>query len=101
MHSPALRHSVVFRLKHPRGSAAERAFLAAARQLALIPGVERFEQLRQISPKNPYTFGFSMEFADPAAYQRYSADPAHVAFVNERWLPEVAEFMEIDYEPLP
>ena len=100
MQSPALRHTVVFRLKHPRGSAAERSFLADARQLALIPGVERFEQLRQTSPKNGFTYGFSMEFADAAAYQRYSAHPVHVAFVNERWLPEVAEFMEIDYEPL-
>ena len=100
MQSPALRHTVVFRLKHPRGSAAERDFLDTARQLARIPGVERFEQLRQTSPKNAFTFGFSMEFADAAAYQRYSADPVHVGFVNERWLPEVAEFMEIDYEPL-
>jgi hypothetical protein len=100
MQAPALRHTVVFRLKHPRGSAAERDFLATAKQLAAIPGVERFEQLRQTSPKNAFTFGFSMEFADAAAYQRYSAHPAHVSFVNERWLPEVAEFMEIDYEPL-
>ena len=84
----------------PGATERERGFLADARQLALIPGVERFEQLRQSSPKNGFTYGFSMEFADAAAYQRYSAHPVHVAFVNERWLPEVAEFMEIDYEPL-
>jgi quinol monooxygenase YgiN len=92
-----IRHTAVFRLKHPAASAAELAFLKAARELAGIPGVERFECLRQVSSKNPFTFGLSMEFADAAAYQRYCDHPDHVRFVQERWLPEVAEFMEIDY----
>jgi hypothetical protein len=92
-----IRHTVVFRLKHPAASAAEMDFLKAARELAGIPGVERFECLRQISAKNPFTFGLSMEFADAVAYQRYNDHPDHVRFVQERWLPEVAEFMEIDY----
>lgn len=96
-----IRHTVVFRLKHPVGSPAELAFLQAARQLASIPGVERFESLRQISAKHAFTFGLSMEFADDAAYQSYSAHPDHTRFVQERWLPEVADFMEIDYAPLP
>lgn len=96
-----IRHTVVFRLKHPSGSAAENAFLQAARQLASIPGVERFECLRQISPKNGFTFGLSMEFTDAAAYQGYDGHPEHTRFVQERWLPEVAHFMEIDYAPLP
>ena len=26
--------------------------------------------------------------------------PAHVSFVAERWIPEVAEFLELDYAPL-
>ena len=93
-----IRHTVVFRLKHAAGSAKERAFLDAARELAGIPGVEKFEALRQVSPKNPYTFGLSMEFATPEAYAHYNGHPDHVRFVQERWLPEVAEFMEIDYE---
>jgi len=63
-----IRHTVVFTLKHTAGSAAEGAFLNDARVLGNIPGVERFEQLRQVSPKNDYAFGFSMEFADQAAY---------------------------------
>jgi hypothetical protein len=33
------------------------------------------------------------------AYQFYCDHPDHVAFVQQRWLPEVAEFMEIDYAP--
>ena len=92
-----IRHTVVFRLKHPAASAPELDFLRAARELAGIPGVQHFECLRQVSSKNPFTFGLSMEFADAAAYQRYSDYPDHVRFVQERWLPEVAEFMEIDY----
>ena len=92
-----IRHTVVFRLQHPAGSTAETAFLQAALQLAKIPGVERFECLRQVSPKSPFTFGLSMEFANEAAYRFYSGHPDHNAFVQQRWLPEVAEFMEIDY----
>jgi quinol monooxygenase YgiN len=95
-----IRHTVVFRLRHPPGSAEEKAFLEAARTLAAIPGVERFEQLREVSPKNDYAFGFSMEFADQAAYDAYNSHPDHVGFVEGRWMPEVEEFLEIDYAPL-
>ena len=59
-----IRHTVVFRLKHAKGSAAETAFLSAADVLATIPGVKKFEKLRQVSKKNGYSFGFSMEFDD-------------------------------------
>ena len=92
-----IRHTVVFRLKHERHSRAEREFLAAADILAAIPGVGKFEKLRQVSAKNDYDFGFSMEFADQAAYSFYNDHPAHVAFVSDRWIPEVTAFMEIDY----
>ena len=95
-----IRHTVVFNLKHPAGSPAEAAFLADAKVLAMIPGVEKFEQLRQVSPKNDYAFGFSMEFADQAAYTGYNDHPKHVAFVRDRWETEVSKFLEIDYEPL-
>jgi hypothetical protein len=92
-----IRHSVIFTLKHPAGSAEEGAFLRDARVLAAIPGVETFEQLRQVSRKNDYAFGFSMEFADQAAYSGYNDHPDHVAFVRDRWMPEVERFLEIDY----
>ena len=92
-----IRHTVVFRLRHKSGSPAEADFLAAGRRLADIPGVERFEALRQISPKNDYAFGFSMEFADQAAYDGYNDHPDHIAFVRDRWVPEVEAFLEIDY----
>jgi hypothetical protein len=70
-----IRHTVVFRLRHRANSAEEKAFLAAGKALAAIPGVEKFEQMRQVSPKNGYAFGFSMEFADQAAYDRYNSHP--------------------------
>ncbi len=95
-----IRHTVVFRLRHAPDSAAEADFLSAAKALADIPGVEKFEQLRQVSPKNNYRFGFSMEFADQAAYAGYNDHPAHIAFVRDRWMKEVEAFMEIDYVPL-
>ena len=95
-----IRHSVIFTLKHAAGSTEEAAFLRDAKILATIPGVTRFEQLRQVSPKNDYAFGFSMEFADQAAYTGYNDHPDHVAFVRDRWIPEVTSFLEIDYSPL-
>ena len=93
-----VRHTVVFTLSHPQGSAAEADFLAAAARLSAIPGVEQFEILRESSPKNDYRFGISMEFAGRAAYEAYNVHPDHVAFVQGRWIPEVSDFLEIDYE---
>ena len=95
-----IRHTVVFTLKQAPGSAEEKSFLEAGKILASIPGVEKFEQLRQTSKKNDYDFGFSMEFKDGQAYAAYNDHPDHTAFVQGRWIPEVATFMEIDYEPL-
>lgn len=96
-----IRHTVVFRLKHVAGSAEEARFLADSRRiLSAIPGVENFEAMRQVSPKNDFAFGFSMEFADQAAYEGYNRHPDHVAYVRDRWVPEVDAFLEIDYVPI-
>lgn len=95
-----IRHTVVFSLKHPSGSTQEQAFLDAALVLETIPGVEKFERLRQVSPKADFAFGFSMEFAGETAYRAYNEHPDHVAFVRDRWVPEVARFQEIDYVAL-
>ena len=94
-----IRHTVVFTPKHGAGSPEEADFLAAAARLAEIPGVEAFEILRETSRKNGYRFGISMEFADSEAYAAYNEHPDHVRFVQDRWLPEVEDFLEIDYEP--
>jgi hypothetical protein len=95
-----IRHTVVFSLNHAAGSDEEQAFLDAAMVLDAIPGVQKFERLRQISPKADFDFGFSMEFADQAAYDAYNGHADHVAFVRDRWVPEVARFQEIDYVAL-
>jgi hypothetical protein len=95
-----IRHTVVFVLKHAHGSLQEKAFLRDAKVLKEIPGVEKFEQLKQVSKKNDYQFGFSMEFKDQAAYDAYNVHPKHVAFVQDRWEREVERFLEIDYVPL-
>ncbi|MEI9905956.1 MAG: Dabb family protein [Asticcacaulis sp.] len=91
-----IRHIVPFRLKHAAGSAEEADFLSALARLAAIPGVQAFEVLPQIGRKNSFSHAVSMAFADDAAYQAYNAHPDHVAFVEGRWIPEVAEFAEID-----
>ena len=73
-----VRHGVVFSLKHAEGSPEEADFLKANAALASIPGVEAFELMREVSPKNDYRFALVMEFADRAAYDAYSAHPDHV-----------------------
>ena len=94
-----IRHTVAFKLKHAAGSESESSFLEAARVLTSIPTVCNFEWLRQVSPKNQFEFGFSMEFASRQDYEAYNVHPDHVHFVETRWKPEVADFLEIDYVP--
>jgi hypothetical protein len=94
---PRIRHSVAYTLHHPEGSVEEATFLDALRALAAIPGVEAFELVAEISPKNSYRHGVSMEFADRATYEAYNAHPDHIAFVTERWAAEVADFLELDF----
>ena len=93
-----IRHMVVFKLIHPQGSAEEQVFLTAINKLAAIPGVEKFESMKQISQKNNFDFGLSMEFANQKAYDQYNNHPDHVAFVQNRWAKEVEDFLEIDFE---
>lgn len=71
-----------------------------ARALTAIPGVTRFEILRQVSPKCDYSFGISMEFVDQAELDAYAAHPLHTAFVEKYWIPNVKDFQEIDYVTL-
>ncbi len=94
-----IRHTVSFTLIHAEASEEEADFLRAAARLAeVVPGVEAFEVLREVSLKNAFTHGLSMEFADRAAYTGYNEHPDHVAFVRERWEAEVTDFLEVDYE---
>lgn len=92
-----IRHTVAFNLKHERGSVEEKNFLSEALALARIPSVKSFEQLRQISAKNGFSLGFSMEFDDQAGYDAYNEHPTHTAFVRDRWQVEVSDFLEADF----
>jgi Stress responsive A/B Barrel Domain len=94
-----IRHTVAFRLKHAKGTRAEKEFLDAALKLAIIPGVCRFECLRQTSNKNKFDYGLSMEFETKHAYEKYNHHPDHNAFVETFWKKSVDDFIEIDYEP--
>jgi hypothetical protein len=98
---PRVRHAVAFALRHAEGSAGEATFLDALRALAAIPGVEAFEVVAEVSPKNSYEYGVSMEFADPAAYQAYNVHPDHVAFVADWWTKDVTDFLEVDFAAAP
>jgi hypothetical protein len=77
-----IRNTVVFRLNWPLGSSQEQSFLQAAQILAALPPVRRFETLRQISRKNQFTFGFSMEFADESTYASYDDHPVQRLFAS-------------------
>lgn len=95
-----IRHSVIFSLKHDCNSAEEKKFLDATSALKQIPGVQNFEQLLQVSPKNPYQFGLSMEFETEADYEAYNNHPLHSQFIEQHWIPSVTQFLEIDYKTL-
>lgn len=92
-----IKHTVFFKLKHAAGSQAEARFLELALALGQIPGVLGLECVKQVSKKNDFDWGLLMGFANQADYERYNLHPEHVKFVAQHWLPEVAQFLEIDY----
>ncbi len=93
-----ITHSVFFRLKHKVGSMTEKEFIdSCLRILSLIPDVVSFRVLRQTSRKNNFDFGLTMDFENQSAYDEYNNHPDHVEFVRDIWIPNVEEFMEIDY----
>ena len=97
--STAIQHMVIFCLKQPAGSAEADQFLTdGQRLLTSIPVVKNFRAFIQVSSKNDYDYGFSMEFADQADYGTYNAHPVHTDFVEGRWVPEVSRFLEIDFK---
>jgi hypothetical protein len=93
-----IRHTVVFRLKHPANSPQEKSFLEIAQKLSSISSVKKFECLREVSPKNDFSFGLSMEFDNHIDYQFYCDHPEHLKFVQDTWIPNVEKFLEIDYQ---
>ena len=84
-----------------QGAFGRRALIEQAKGILMarhsINADKAFELLRETSPKNGYRFGISMEFAGADAYAAYNEHPDHVRFVQERWLSEVSDFLELDY----
>lgn len=95
-----IRHTVVFKLKYPKGSTEEKEFLNAANKLSSISVVHNFEAFRETSKKNDFDYFFYMEFESMKAYDEYNEHPVHTEFVEKYWKKYVEKFLEIDYEPI-
>jgi hypothetical protein len=93
-----IQHMVIFNLKYDTNSSEILTFLKDGKRiLSAIPVVKNFQVFSQVSKKNDYDFGFSMVFANRAAYEQYNNHPDHVRFVEQRWKTEVSRFLEIDF----
>jgi Stress responsive A/B Barrel Domain len=75
-------------------------FLEASAKLASIENVQKFEILRQTSPKNKFEYGISMKFDNQDQYYYFSNHPEHLAFIQNFWLTNVEDFLEIHYLPI-
>ena len=95
-----IRHSVILRLKSNLSSEAKNRYFDAVGKLKQIPGVQKFEVLKQTSSKNPFQYGISMEFDTQQAYDLYTGHFLHTAFVEKYWADCVEDFLEIDYQML-
>ena len=94
-----IQHMVIFNLPYAAGSEKARKFLQdGTKILTGIPVVQNFQAFNQVSQKNDYQYGFSMVFENREDYATYNEHPDHVAFVQDRWVKEVTEFLEIDFE---
>jgi len=89
-----IQHTVAFRLG--RDADADE-FWRRVRELSRIESARQFEVLRQVGSKTEFTHALSMHFASQVDYDAYNEHPDHVAFVADAWLPNVAEFIELDY----
>ncbi len=95
-----VRHTVIFTFKQTVDSNSQKEFFNAAQKLAGIPGVKKFELLKQTSKKNKFDFGISMEFDDHTQYDQYNNHKEHTLFIQQYWLKDVEDFLETDYSLL-
>jgi hypothetical protein len=91
------RHSVILKLNPLVSGQQKEDFFDAILDLANIPGVQNLEFLKQVSSKNDFEYGISMEFTSEELYKRYSDHPQHTFFIENFWLKNVKDFLEIDY----
>jgi len=94
-----IQHMVIFNLTYPKYAPESKKFIQdGTRILTGIPVVKNFQAFNQVSEKNKFGFGFSMVFTNRADYETYNKHPEHVAFVQNRWMKEVSDYLEIDFE---
>lgn len=90
-------HSVILTFKE---NAKKQDFFEAANKLANIEGVKNFKLLKEISPKNKFEYGISMEFDNQEQYDYYTNHAEHQNFIQNFWMNSVEDFLEIDYTGL-
>lgn len=93
-----IRHSVILKLNSELSLVDKKAFFEAVDGLKEIPGVHKFEVLKQVSTKNEFEYGISMEFENQKNYDDYAKHPLHTAFLQNFWAKSVTDFLEIDYK---
>lgn len=99
MKDQSIRHMVIFNLKHEKNTTEAKQFLQDGQAiLTSIPVVKNFNVFHQVSMKNDFDYGFSMDFDTQADYDAYNKHPLHEQFVNDRWKVEVERFLEIDFK---
>jgi hypothetical protein len=77
-----IRHSVILKLKPELTFKEKQVFFEAVNALSVIPNVQKFEFLKQISSKNKFEFGISMEFDNQEQYYIYSNYPEQIVFIQ-------------------
>ncbi len=95
-----MQHSVIFKMHENIDAQRIHQFFTAAEKLTTIQGVMNFKHWRQVSHKNPFKFGLSMEFLSDEDFRNYNDHPLHAEFIAEQWIPCVSDFLEIDLELL-
>jgi len=89
-----IHHTVSFRLEE---SADDDTFWSRVDERSTLAGVRQFRVLRQVGAKNSFTHALSMYFDSQTDHDAYDDDADHVAFVRDVWIPNVADFIELDY----
>jgi len=65
-----IQHSVIFSIKENIDTPRIKQFFKAAVELTKIPGVINFKSWKQVSKKNAFHYGMSMEFSTQEQYQQ-------------------------------
>ncbi|MDP2892512.1 MAG: Dabb family protein [Bacillota bacterium] len=98
MKNDEIRHTVVFCLKHEKGSEEAEKFLRDGKEvLSAIPGAYQFESLWMVSEDGGYDYAFSMRFENQQAYDDFIKHGNHMEFVKQRCKKEVSKFKVMDF----